>query len=115
MVGNERRRHVRLKPSVELPVRVVLLGDSPVRETLDVNDLSVGGLALSSPALKKAVPGERLKLLITLGRQDEYAVDVVTRWTSENAVGVELVDAPVATAQALGRFLAELLERGGSS
>lgn len=114
MVANERRRHVRLKPTPELPVRVSLAGDGLVREGLDVIDLSVGGLALSSPALAGVKPGARLRLHLTLGTSAEEVVEVVTRWTSSDGIGVELVDPPPATAQALGRYIAELLERGGS-
>ena len=116
MVANERRRHVRLKPTPELPVRVSLAGDGLVREGLDVIDLSVGGLALSSsPALAGTKPGARLRLHLTLGTSAEEVVEVVTRWTSTDGIGVELVDPPPAIAQALARYIAELLERGGSS
>ena len=116
MVGNERRRHVRLKPSPELPVLVSLAGDGLMREMLDVIDLSVGGLALSSsPALAGTKPGEKLRLHLTLGKSAEHNVEVVTRWTSQDGVGVELVDPPASTAQELTRYIAELLERGASS
>ena len=67
MVANERRRHVRLKPTPELPVVVALASGGLVRETIDVIDLSVGGLALSSPMLANAKPGDRLRLFLTLG------------------------------------------------
>lgn len=115
MVGSERRRHVRLKPTPDLPVRVALVSDGPMREMIDVVDISVGGFSLSSPALQSAKAGERLKLQLMLGLKDEYAVEVVARWVSGEGAGVELVEPPVSTTQALGRYIAELLERGGSS
>jgi hypothetical protein len=115
MVANERRRHVRLKPTPDLPIRVALAGDGLLREALDVIDLSISGLALSSPALASTKPGDKLHLLLTLGTSAEHEVDVITRWTSRDGVGVELVDPPAQTAQALQRYIAELLERGGSS
>lgn len=115
MATNERRRHVRVKPSPDLPVRVALAGDGLMREALDVMDLSVGGLALSSPALASTKAGDKLRLHLTLGSNPEHAIDVVIRWISADGAGVELVDPPAAIAQELGRFMAELLERGGSS
>lgn len=115
MASTERRRHVRVKPSSELPVRVSLASDGLMREALDVMDLSVSGLALSSPALANLKPGERLKLHLTLGTNAEHAVDVVTRWISQDGAGVELVDPSASTVQELARFIAELLERGASS
>jgi hypothetical protein len=115
MVANERRRHVRLKPTSELPVTVALAGDGLMREALDVIDLSIGGLALSSPALAETKLGERLRLHLTLGTSPEHTIEVVTRWKTQDGIGVELVDPPARTAQELGRYIADLLERGGSS
>ncbi len=115
MVSNERRRHVRLKPTPELPIHVALASDGLMREALDVIDLSVSGLALSSPALAKAKSGDKLRLHITLGAAPEHVVEATVRWTSAIGAGVELVDPPARTAQDLGRYISELLERGGSS
>ena len=115
MSGTERRRHVRLKPSIEVPARVALLGDGLMREVLDIVDISIGGMALTSPALLSTKPGTRMKLQVTLGERDEHAIEVVTRWASSETIGVELVDAPPSATQALNRYVAELLERGGSA
>jgi hypothetical protein len=112
MAATDRRRHVRLKPSAEVPARVALLGDGPMREALDVVDISVGGMALASPALKGSKEGARMKLMITLGAKDEHALEVVTRWAE--TIGVEIVDPAPAATQALGKYVAELLERGSS-
>jgi len=94
---------------------VALASDGVLREGLDVLDLSVGGLALSAAALGAAKVGDRLRLHLTLGTAPEHVVDAVVRWTSADAAGVELVDPPAHTAQDLGRYIADLLERGGSS
>ena len=114
MAETDRRRHVRLKPSAEVPARVALLGDGLMREALDVIDISVGGMALASPALKDSKAGARLKLVITLGAHDDHAVEVVTRWAIAETIGVELVDPPATATHALGKYVAELLERGAS-
>jgi hypothetical protein len=115
MVANERRRHVRLKPTPDLPVSVALASEGLMREMLDVIDLSVGGLALSSPALAATKPGDHLRLHLTLGGSAEQVIEVVARWKSQDGVGVELVDPSGRASQELGRYIAELLERGGSS
>lgn len=114
MASNERRRHVRLKPTPELPIHVALAGDGLLREALDVIDLSVSGLALSSAALGKSKPGDKLRLHISLGATPEHVVDATIRWASAETVGVELVDPPAKTAQDLGKYIAELLERGSA-
>lgn len=85
-----------------------------MREMLDIVDLSVSGLSLSSPALRGAELGKLLKLQITLGLKDDYPVEAITRWKSGDGIGVELVEPSQSTTQALGRYIAELLERGGS-
>ncbi len=113
--GTERRRHVRLKPSAEAPIRVALVGDGLMREMVDVVDVSVGGMALTAAVLSGAMPGQRMKLHVALGNEEEHAIDVVTRWTAGAIVGVEVVDAPPRAAQAISRYVGELLERGGSA
>jgi len=115
VAATERRRHVRIKPTPDLPVYVALASNSLLREALDVIDLSISGLALSSPALADTKPGQRLRLLITLGTSAEHAVEVVTRWTTPDGIGIELVDPPPQMVQELGRYIAELLERGASA
>jgi PilZ domain len=115
MATNERRRHVRLKPTPELPVHVALANGGILREALDVLDLSISGLAVSAAALGKATTGDRLRLHITLGAAPEIVVDAQVRWRSGDAAGLELVDPPQRAAQELGKYLAELLERGGSA
>ncbi len=113
--GTERRRHVRLKPSADVPARVSLVGDGLMREMVDVVDISVGGMALTAAVLNGTPLGKRMKLQIALGGAEEHSIDVVVRWTSEGIVGVELVDAEPRAAQAISRYVSELLERGGSA
>ncbi|CAN5894153.1 hypothetical protein BH11MYX4_BH11MYX4_07890 [soil metagenome] len=114
MATNERRRHFRLKPTPELPIHGALASDGLLREGLDVVDLSVSGLALSSTAIAETKAGDRLRLTITLAAAEHF-VEAVVRWTSGDTAGVELVDPPARTAQELGRYIADLLERGGST
>lgn len=86
-----------------------------MREALDVIDLSVSGLALSAAALAKAQPGDKLRLHISIGTTPEHVVEATVRWSSAIGTGVELVEPPARTAQELGKYIAELLERGGSA
>lgn len=86
-----------------------------MREALDVVDISIGGMALTSPALKDSKAGARLKLVVTLGVLEDQALDVVTRWAAGETIGVEIVDAAPTATQAIGKYVAELLERGSSA
>jgi hypothetical protein len=113
MASNERRRHVRVKPSPDLPVQVALASDALLREAVHVMDLSVCGLALASLATTET--GQQLRLHLRLGSGPEHTVDVIVRWTTRDTAGVELVDPTPQVAQELARYVAELLERGGSS
>ncbi|MDB4946084.1 MAG: hypothetical protein JWP97_5618 [Labilithrix sp.] len=114
MASSDRRRHVRVKPTADLPARVALASGGLLREALDVLDLSVGGFALSSPLVSGKAPGERFKLQLALGAGVEHTVEVVVRWASPEGAGVELVEPTPAVAQELQRYIGELLERGGA-
>jgi hypothetical protein len=105
----ERRRHVRARPLAELPVAAVRLGANNIHETLTVADVSVGGLALMSAVGKV---GDRWEMQIGLGRFGDHRVDVVVRWVGAGLTGVELVDLAPEAAQAMSKYVGELLERG---
>lgn len=112
MSNAERRRHVRVKPTADLPARVALGVDSLVRETAEVHDVSVGGLALGSKQLASSPRGDKVLLELMLGTYGDHRVDVAIRWTAGEMVGVELVDPRPEAAQAISRYVSELLERG---
>ena len=116
MASSERRRHVRVKPTPDLPARVALASSGLLREALDVIDLSVGGFAISSsPAIAGKNAGDTFELKLSLGAGVEHSVTVISRWRSEAGMGVELVEPDPKVATELQRFIAELLERGGAS
>lgn len=98
-----------------MPARVALVGDGLMREMIDVVDISVGGMALTAAVLSGTTPGKRMKLFVALGSDEEHAIEVVTRWTAGAVIGVEVVEPTPRAAQALSRYVAELLERGGSA
>lgn len=108
----ERRRHVRVKPTADLPIRVAIGVESLVRETAEVHDVSVGGLALGSKQLATKPVGARITLEVMLGTYGDHRVEVQTRWSAGDLVGVELVDPSGEGAHAIRRYVAELLERG---
>jgi hypothetical protein len=91
---------------------VALASEGLLREAVDVIDICVGGFALASPLLATKKPGDKLRLHVTLGAGSEGPVEVVTRWTSADGAGVELVDPSSGFTQELARYIAELLERG---
>ena len=107
----ERRRHVRTKPTPALPARAVRALAALLQEAVEIVDIRVGGMALASV---NAEVGSTMKLTLTLAGQGEHVIDAVVRWASRDSIGVELVDPPAPTTQALQRYVAELLERGAA-
>lgn len=108
----ERRRHVRVKPTAELPARVALGVDSVLREIVEVHDVSVGGLLLGSKQLAAMASGSRVTVEVMLGPFGDHRVEVEIRWAKAEAVGVQLVDPASEAAQAIRKYVAEHLERG---
>jgi hypothetical protein len=113
----ERRRAVRMRPMPDLPARARLVGDSPV--DLQVWDVSVGGLAVTGGnALAALTRGTRHHIALDLGRYGAFEVDVEVRHRGAQhteLIGMQLIDPPPAATTALGRYVAELLERGAVS
>lgn len=107
----ERRRHVRTKPTPALPARAVRPIDGLVQESLEIIDISIGGMALASVNTE---PGTRMKVTLSLAGHGEHVIDTEVRWTSRDSVGVAFVDVPPQAAQAIQRYVAELLERGAA-
>ena len=92
----ERRRSVRMRPLPELPAKVSLLVDSGPVE-LQLWDISVGGLAITGhSALSEADVRH-------LGGGDA------------GLLGMQLAAPPPQVTSAVGRYVAELLERGAPS
>lgn len=112
----ERRRAVRLRPTHDLPARARLL-DGDVE--MQVWDVSVGGLAVVDPkGPHRWDPDTRHRIHLDLGRYGAFDLDVLVRHRTENAtgtVGMQLVDPPREATVAMGRYVAELLERGALS
>ena len=116
MDPSERRRHVRMKPIPELPATAVLQGSGLVHESLEVVDVSVGGLALAtSGALENAAMGDAVTLRLGLSRYGEHTIPVTIRWKARGLTGVEFGALEPAATTAIRRFVAELLERGAPS
>ena len=110
MSGAERRRHVRAKPTADLPANAVI-GAGLLRESVPILDVSVSGMAL---ALGGKAAGERLALRVSLAGQGEHDVNVEVRWGTAEIAGVALVDPPDEAAHAIQRYVGELLERGAA-
>jgi c-di-GMP-binding flagellar brake protein YcgR len=112
-VIQERRRHVRVKPTVDAPAQATMATGEKLREVVDIFDISVAGAGLAAMGkLVHAKVGDRMAMHLSLGAWGEHAIDVVVRWISPTVIGVELVDAPPDTARALQRYVSELLARG---
>jgi hypothetical protein len=112
----ERRRAVRLRPIEDLPAEARLV-DQDMK--LEVWDVSVGGLAVVDPKTNAGWdPDTQHRIHLDLGRYGAFDLDVLVRHRTENVtgtVGMQLVDPPHDVTVAMGRYVAELLERGAFS
>ena len=106
----ERRLHVRVKPSPELPASVRREVSAIVGEALEVVNMSVGGMALLHGEHAPPV-GSRLKTNLTL-LQVSYEIECEVRWAARGVMGVAFIAPPEETAKAIRTYVAELLERG---
>lgn len=121
--SSERRRSVRLRPLPDFPIDVWLKSDSVGPIALSVIDVSVGGLAISSaPGLEHLQPNSRHTVLIklpTMGPKAatpfEVGVDVRHRSSMTGTIGLMFLELNGPIVSALGRYVAELLERGALS
>jgi hypothetical protein len=105
-----------MKPIPELPASAVLLGSGLVHDSLEVVDVSVGGLALATAgALEKLKSGDAVRLRIGLSRYGEHTIPAIVRWTARGLTGVEYGELEPAATTAIRRYVAELLERGAPS
>ena len=114
--ARERRRDVRLRPMPDLPAQARLSeGDLD----LAVSDVSVGGMAVSMEAdLGHLEPGSRHGVRLDLGRFGQFDVTAEVRHRGGDAagtIGLMFVEPPSDAVSALGRYVAELLERGALS
>ncbi len=109
-VMNERRRHVRAKPTAELPAHILYDVVPPITEALGLVDISVSGVAVETP-MKKPEVGTVLSLKLVLG-SDSHALRATVRWVAGNMMGLEMLEPSPETAKAVSRYVSELLERG---
>lgn len=114
MRSDERRRHVRIRPLPELPARVRRTDGS--ESELELFDVSIGGLGfVTSAELTRANRDDRLPIRLELGRYGVYDIVAIVKHVGTTTTGTE-IDAPApALTTALGRYIAELLERGAPS
>lgn len=114
MRSDERRRHVRIRPLPELPARVRRTDGAGME--LELFDVSIGGLGfVTERGFVDSRRDERIPIRLELGRYGVYDVVAVVRHVGPSTTGTE-IDAPTpALTTALGRYIAELLERGAPS
>lgn len=114
---SERRRAVRLRPIPELPARVALL-DLP-DAVAEIVDVAVGGFAIAQhPSLEALAPSTSHRVKIDLGRYGTFEGIAEVRHRGgglARTIGMALAFPDKALTTALGRYVAELLERGATS
>lgn len=114
MRSDERRRHVRIRPLPELPILVSQSHDPA--DAFAVYDVSIGGLGLvTTDKLRGRGRDEELSVTIDVGRYGRFDARIRVRYVGVTLAGTEIVEPAPALTTALGRYLAELLERGAFS
>lgn len=115
MKSDERRRHVRIRPVVDLPARIWRVDASP-EEALEVFDVSIRGIGIvTSGSILGSSNGDVVAVRVDLGRYGIHEMQVTIRHVGAVLTGCELEAPSAAVTTALGRYLAELLERGAFS
>ena len=111
--AGERRLHVRVRPTADYDVEVLVL-DGIVAEKVGVVDIGVGGLGLLLDTVpKKFVESGRMRLRITLPGHSTFEVDALVRHVSPRwgVCGVQLDADQESATKALRTVVSELLER----
>lgn len=112
----ERRRHVRVIPRAELPLKAMIPGRGILQAPISVLDVSVGGVgvARSGPFATVQV-GETLRLKLTFANYGVHEVTVEVRRFDPFVVGLQFVDASHEMVVTASRYVSELLERGAAA
>jgi hypothetical protein len=115
MKPDERRRHVRIRPVLELPAKLLRVDRSP-EEALEVFDVSIRGIGIvTAGSMLEASRDEVVRARLDLGRYGVHEIETRIRHVGTTLTGSELDEPSPGVTTALGRYLAELLERGAFS
>ena len=110
MVSSERRKFVRVRPTMEMPATVALAGDDMTR--LQLVDISLGGVKLWIQRGVEQTPGNELSLDMDLNGK-KVAVSAIVRHTnSDGMCGVEFQTVTQDTHGVINDYVSELAERG---
>lgn len=82
-----------------------------MNESLEIIDISVGGLAVAETSL---AVGAKAKLKLSLDGHGEYYVEIEVRWAHNGTTGVTFIAPSPPASQAIQRYVAELLEVGAA-
>ena len=109
----DRRRHVRVRPTSDYDVEAWVV-DGIVAERAGVVDVSVAGLGLLLDVPSGTFDlGDRLRLRISIRKQEPFEVGGVVRHVTERTgvCGVEIDRADERAMRVLSQTVSELLER----
>ena len=116
MDAKERRRHVRMKQIPECTIVVAMVTGSPVTTSIPVIDVGLGGLGLELEGpLADMEVGTTFAIRVSIGRYGDHEFLGRVRWKNAEMVGLEFVEPAEEKTRAVGRYVAELLERGAPS
>ncbi|NRA34360.1 MAG: PilZ domain-containing protein [Polyangiaceae bacterium] len=114
-MGAERRKHVRVCPTADMPL-VLTCGDGMISQSLQVMDVSLGGLALIvDDALMTRNVGDVMPIhwKTTGGGAVELPAVIRHKAATEGGIcGVEFEDLSDSALNVLERYVTEMFERG---
>lgn len=92
-----------------MPAFATRVSEGIVRDRIEIADISVSGLRLM---LSDPAPPPELELELSLANAKPLRLNVFQRWRANGIVGFEFVGPNPEIVAAVGRYVAELLERG---
>jgi c-di-GMP-binding flagellar brake protein YcgR len=113
-VGQERRQHVRVRPTADYEIRAEVLAGE-ITDSMLVVDLSMGGIKLIlSPTIEAVPVGDELRLRLKGPRDPMCELRAQLRYRSVmlGTCGLQFVDLDEAALRMLRHAVGDLLERG---
>ena len=111
---NDRRKHVRGRPRIDLPAEIELSPPQPER-TLHVVDISLGGIGVWVQIGPPFKVNDQVTLRLTLGPNEPIELGAVVRYRrgpQEAFCGMRFDTLNDEMRLIVGRYVGELVERG---
>lgn len=108
----DRRKHVRVRPTIELPAQIALAA-AEVGTKLQLVDISLGGIGMWVQRGAARTAGETLTLAMDLAGKTIDVNAIVRHSTPDGMLhGLEFVDVSPEAQDVINKYVSELAERG---